>query len=238
MTALCRMTALYSCVQTQYTSFVRRKFREIEAQRPAPVTMMRARSAFGVSLQRDWWGRDSEWAHITANLFPTRLFHIGGDPWPKLQAVRFDETISVVNAWFHCTGFGTLQRMLIAILKTLQCADLQTFYLLLDSFDRAGTYANSAPTTNSKNFFMTPKSPSFKRRITKMVSSYGHLFVAADALEMIMGYDNEEATLFRDWVGTCTAYLFDEGSKHGGPPKNKWDSHMRALLRRSVNVLA
>ena len=124
--------------------------------------------------------------------------------------------------------------MLIAILKTLSCADLQTFYLMLDSLDRAGVYANSAPTTNSKNFFMTPKATSFQRRITKMVSSYGHLFVAADALEMIRGYDDEETALFRDWVGVCTAYLFDEGCKHGGPAKNQWDTHMKKLLTRSV----
>ena len=160
--------------------------------------------------------------------------YIDGPAWPVLKPARFDETISVVNSWLHCTGYGILQRMLSYILQDLQHADLQTFYVLLDSYDRDKIFSDSAPKTTADTFFTSPGSTSFKRRVAKMTASYGHMFVAADALEIVLGYRDPSAVLFRDWVGTCTAYLFDMEGKFKAPSKEQWEEHMGELLERSV----
>lgn len=179
-----------------------------------------------------------EWAPIVRDLFPKRRQFIGGPLWPVLKPARFDETISVVNSWLHCTGYGVLQRMLSIILQDLEHNELQTFYLLIDSYDRDGVFKDSAPKTTAETFFTSPGSVSFKKRFAKMTSSYGHMFIAADALEAVLGYRNPNVLLFREWVGTCTAYLFDMGGKHGSPSKELWDAQMGQLLDRSVNALS
>ena len=221
----------------QYTDWIRGEFAKVAHTRPAAEeTQREARSIFGVSNERDWWGRALEWEPIIREVFPRRRVCIGGMDWPPLKPAKFDETISVVNSWLHCTGYGILQRMLSNILRDLRHKDLQAFYVLMDALDRDQTFADAAPKTTAETFYVTQTSHTFKRRVSKMTASYGHLFVAADALEMIVGYQHSSVLLFRDWVGMCTSYLLDMDGKLGGPSKQRWDVHMEILLERSVCV--
>lgn len=147
---------------------------------------------------------------------------------------RFDETVSVVNSWYHCTGFGILQRMLCIILKHLEHTQLQAFYLLLDSFDRDRIFKEAAARTNSKNFLLGRESTSFSRRISRMVDSYGNLFVACEALEIVMGCECVEVLLFRNWVSLCVSYLFDFGEVTGNSVQTSWEERMTEVLEDSL----
>lgn len=220
----------------QYTDWVHSQFENV-AQRdsncPAKVRL-EARSSFGIADTKDWWGRSPEWEQIYKDYFPKRLERVGGQELNIQYPAQFDETISVVNSWLHCTGYGILQRMLSYMLRDLNHLDLQAFYVILDTLDRDKVFADSAPKTDSTTFLVKQKSDSFKRQVAKMTASYGHMFVAADALEMILGYTHQNVVLFRDWIGICTAYLFDMDGQHGGPSKERWDEHMKDLLERSV----
>lgn len=213
---------------------MRRHFKRIGLTDKTIAYTPGARSVFGVHLHKDWWGFDKDWAPVIENVFPSRKFSLSGNPWPKLKPVRFDETISVVNGWFHCTGFGTLQRLFVIILKSLSHQELQTFYLILDAQYHQKLHINSAPRTNAKNFFMKPKSKIFKRRISKMVMSYGHTWVAADALETVIGYEDDRCIVLRQWVSLCTAFFFDMDGRYDGPPRRSWEGAMSRLIDESL----
>lgn len=189
-----------------------------------------ARSPFGCTGEKDWWGRSALWAGIFKNTLPPRKKRQDSQSNLTFEPPRFDETVSVVNAWYHATGFGVLQRMLVIILKHLEHMQLQTFYLLLDSFDAHQVFRGAAPKTNASNFFILPESTKFNKQISRMVDSYGNFFVAAECLEIVLGYNHEVALLFRNWVSVCVSYLFDLDGDFGTPSRNKWDIFTSNLL--------
>lgn len=140
----------------------------------------------------------------------------------------------MVNAWYHATGFGVLQRMVVIILKHLKHTQLQAFFLLLDSFERHKVFKEAAPKTNASNFYILPKSTLLSKQISRMVDSYGNMFVAAECLEIVLGYNHDVVILFRNWVSICVSYLFDLDAEFGAPPREQWDAFAADLLEESM----
>lgn len=194
-----------------------------------------ARSPFGVTGRKDWWGRSKVWNHIFESILPQRKRTEHSVVPLTRTPPRFDETVSVVNSWYHATGFGVLQRMLCIILKHLSHEQLQSFYLLLDSFDRDGVYKHVSAPTNSRNFFLGKHSTKFNRRISRMVDSYSNMLVACEGLEIVMGYDSVEVRLFRNLLSLCVSYLFDFGESSGMSARKEWESAMFDVLEESMS---
>lgn len=194
-----------------------------------------ARSAFGVTGRKDWWGRSKIWDKIFDTYLPKRRKDTTtAESLPRCPP-RFDETVSVVNSWYHATGFGVLQRMLCIILKELSHQQLQAFYLLLDSFDKNRVYKDTVAKTNSRNFILHKSSTTFNRRISRMIDSYSNMFVACECLEIVMGYDCTEVVLFRNLHSCCVSYLFDFGEGSDFESKSKWESKMVDILEEGLN---
>ena len=154
--------------------------------------------------------------------------------YDDLDSPRFDETVSVTTSWHHMSAFGFLQRMLCLILRTLTHDELQLFYLSLRCFDKQKIFQGAAPRTNEHNFFTTPQSVTFGKRLPKMTETYARLFVAAAALEVVRGFNDVPVQIFRNWVGMSVALWFDVERDFGAPRKDAWDASMADLLERSL----
>ena len=205
----------------------------------AESTREKARAPFGSHAEKDWFGRSDEWNDIFGHVIPHRKMgwdaeeKEGGDiDW--LDPPRIDETVSVTTSWHHMSAFGFLQRMLCIVLQNLTHLQLQMFYFCLRCFDEQRLFVGLAPRTRDENFFLSRDSVTFSRRLSKMTETYARLFVAASALEVVMGFQHEPTKLFRDWVGMSTAVWFDVDGKFGAPGRESWNEGMCRLLNRSV----
>ena len=220
---------------TQYMDYVHESFETISMNtRASERQRSLARSPFGVTGRKDWWGRSPIWNEIFQEFLPVRTANAKStDPLPR-NPPRFDETVSVTNSWYHTTGFGVLQRMLCIILKQLTHQQLQAFYLLINAFDEHKIYKGSVAPTNAKNFFISKSSKTFNRRISRMIDSYSNMFVACESLEIVMGHDCEEVLLFRNLHSLCVSYLFDFGEGTGVEVRKSWECKMFELLEEGL----
>lgn len=221
----------------QYTDFIHEKFEEIQKDRgSSEKSRSAARSPFGVTGRKDWWGRSKLWDSIFENVLPKRMASTSSRVALPRSPPRFDETVSVVNSWYHATGFGILQRMLAIILKQLTHEQLQAFYLILDTFHEEGVYKEAAAPTSARNFFLTRNSKGFSKRISRMVDSYSNMFVACEALEIVMGEQSREYQLFRNLLSLCVSYLFDFGEAAGISKRKDWEVAVCDILEECVSV--